>query len=254
MGEKLRIATLNMEYGQYGLHAKQILDFTASVAPQVLLAQEIFPNDIETFLQLGWYTDAAFLPQAHFRQEITDRCQGKGEWGIGILTSLPINQVWKDYYKGDEHSIPDVYENKYDPHRGVLSVSLTTSTGTDLRVGNIHFIWTHDGGNSREQWHAYRRVQRIFADRILDITGGDWNIPRDTKLGQVQRVDSEFIDVVPPEIETTLDNERHRNSNVPAHVVDSLAYRRGGRWSIPTESVQVIGGVSDHRAVFGEVI
>ena len=141
-----------------------------------------------------------------------------------------------------------------DRNEGILPLLVVTLErgGVTHRFGVTHFTWTPDGGASDEQREDMGRMLAalaIYHDRDGIVFCGDFNAPRGGEIFAM--MSDQYADHLPSHIMTTLDPElhraplHHRNARAVDSIFSTKEYAIGG--------VEVVGGVSDHMALFAKV-
>ena len=172
--------------------------------------------------------------------------------GVAILTKLPVTKTLAQYYKGDPDNLPvfvKYVEGGADNMAGVLlSVSIDVS-GISYTLGTTHFTWTDKGAaDDRQRRDLKSLFEKLdtFTDGI--VFAGDLNAPRGREI--FDEIAKRFKDNIPPEYETSLDQDLHRAPEEVKHLmVDGL-------FSTPEYSVTNASlnfGVSDHAAIVADI-
>lgn len=160
--------------------------------------------------------------------------------GIAILTRSPVGKAHTFVYADCGSGGPSSQASC----RALLAVELSALPG--FHIATTHFTWSRGGRvtvKQRRDWTRLLSAVRKFEHVVLC---GDFNTPRGSELREV--MEREFIDCIPSRYTSSLDPRLHRARSVRL-LVDGL-YRRG---LVRVSGVKLVGGVSDHRAIVGEV-
>jgi endonuclease/exonuclease/phosphatase family metal-dependent hydrolase len=184
----------------------------------------------------GQYPDIQYAPN-----DVLVHTPNRLKTGVAILAKIPITEVEK-YYCGE-----DVNTCLNRPGEGTHTPIVLTAIVDGIRLGVVHFSWTHDGNADARQRQTLQKLLAFAHSKGEMILGGDFNIPRGREL--YFQLAKEYHDNIPHEIATTIDPQLHRaNREIPGNlrlVVDYL-------WSTPkyqVKDVRVESGVSDHCAL-----
>lgn len=211
--------------------------------PDVLCLQELYE---ETFrdLQSTFGLHGFFAPMVDCLKASTEEARPIDQWGIGILSSLPIQLRETDYYDKFTEDYPEFRGSRSErPLATALVVEIEATR--PMVIATTHFTWAANGGVSDEQ-----RVNLGSLFNCLDryssvLLCGDFNAPRGTEI--YQAIASRFHDNVPPQTVSTLDLMLHRSHK--KLVVDSIFTTP----DFKVENVRVISEVSDHCALLASV-
>jgi exonuclease III len=265
MTAKIKLITLNIEGDK---HLDKVLSFLRQERADVICLQEIFAQDLPCFeAELGMLGHFAMMSRVvrENRYQISPR----GEWGNAIFTKLAHQPPELHYYAGDGSGPVFTGPNSVDRVLMVMEVEVGgISGGQKLDLGNspgfsqkfmvatTHFTWSPQGEPSDEQRRDCKSLLRILTDlNVTDRFGenaakmilcGDFNAPRGGEIfGMFEQF---FYDALPVSVTTTLDPDLHYAGPLEL-VVDTIFYTS----PYQVQSVRVVGGVSDHQAVVGEI-
>jgi len=237
----LKLISVNIEGDN---HIERVVNFIRNEQPDVVCFQEAFEKDMEFFAQT-FQMYSTYAPSAKVRIDSGNRLTPKGNWGIGILSKYPLDDIQKHYYAGSEHLIPDLVTNPNAVNRVLLSAAIKKNNSTYC-IGTTHFTWSHDGETiplQRDHVQKLLTLVRKYSELILC---GDFNAPRGKEIFSI--LASQLKDNIPPEITTTIDQHLHK--------VPGLMYVVDGLFSSDVyvvTNVQVVDGISDHMAVIGDI-
>lgn len=228
------ILTLNVELSA---HFPQVADFLKLQNQDVLTLQELTEADFQNLkTELGY--NGVYISMVGYsipRQDI---------WGVAILSKLPIITHIVKVYDQFNQDYPE-HDRRERPLATLLAVQLEHQDGP-FWVGCTHFTWTPDGQSSPEQ----RVNLGAFLDSVKGLTPlvfcGDFNAPRGGEI--YSTLATQYHDAVPANITTTIDADLHRAGNLQL-VVDYIFHDDACR----VDQVEVLGGVSDHMAVKGDI-
>lgn len=233
---------LNMEGDK---HLDLIRPFLAERHPNVICFQEIFADTAETLAQ-ELQMDVVFIPLVN-NVQTNDFFPRLGALGVAIMSRLPIRQSWKLAYVGNLSELPVYIPD--EPHcflRAVIVAEVGVGEQT-FRLATTHFTWTPNGSVTERQHQDLEALLTVLKPYRRDLVlCGDFNAPRGKAI--FSRLATEFIDHIPADITTTIDQHLHRKPGLQ-FVVD-------GMFSTPQyqfEQDEIITGVSDHCGVCAEL-
>ncbi len=232
----LKLISLNIEHDK---HFDRFLPFLETEQPDVVCFQELFLLDIP-LIQQQLQMNFMFVPKHIFDQETKYKISQRGIAGVGIFTRLPYRSGQVEPYGGDSSRLASFHQ-PLDSTHSLLSM-VVEKAGATYCVATTHFTWSPNGlPNPEQRQHAqkFKQVLQSFPELILC---GDMNAPRGGEI--FKQLGDGFVDAIPPEVTTTLDSEFHYAGPLEL-VVDVLFHTK----QYHAKSVQVIGGVSDHKAV-----
>lgn len=241
MSARVQLITLNVEGHK---HLERIRVFLAQAKPQVVCLQEVFKVDLpQLAAALGENTQVHFVPTLIVDRPNRFQFAALGEYGIAILSSLPLKNLGWAYYLGQAEAIPVINDRDPNtPNRAVLWADVMTTAGA-VRVATTHFTWSPNGEVCVAQTKTLEVLLKIYQQHIkTGLLCGDFNAPRGGEIYQI--LAKNFVDNVPAEIVTTLDSTYHRVPGIE-YVVDYL-------FSTPeyqVDQVRLHQGLSDHQAI-----
>ncbi len=246
----LRLTSLNIESDK---HFDRLKPFFAKEKPDIACLQEVFKDDLEILSELvfpGGEPEVIFLPQLDVRSENIYNMPLRGQWGIAILTTLPITSAHFGYYMyskyASEGELPDVVNGDPTcPHRGYIHVDVTKDEKT-FSIATVHFTWSKNGDPTDEQAEALENLLALLQAFPQLILTGDFNAPRGRKT--FETLATHYKDNIPPGVTTTLDHNLHYAGKLDL-VVDGLFTTE----HYQAEDVRVVDGVSDHCAIVAEI-
>ncbi len=221
----LKLVSLNVERGE---HLPRVLSFLAAERPDVTCLYEVRAVDLPRFSQL--LGEAYFVPMCTVSPERLPG--GAGVQGIAVFSPGPCEHV---YYQGTGDAPDFVGPNSED------RALVVTRVDGQCVIGATHFTWTPDGRADAAQRAALPRLLALLERFGVDLVCGDLNAPRGGEI--FGALNERFVDNIPAEVTTTLDQELHRKKGLQL-VVDVLFTRPPWR-----ADVRVVSGVSDHCAI-----
>lgn len=237
----LKVTTLNVEGHK---HLEKICDFLRAEKPQVLCLQEVFKVDLlQLAACLGEAVTIHFVPTLIVDRPNDFKFAPLGEYGIAILSSLPLKNLGSTYYVGKAETIPLINDrDPNNPNRALAWVDLVTDDGL-MRIANTHFTWSPNGAVCEAQTESLKVLLTQYHGQIkTGLLCGDFNAPRGGEIYHI--LAQNFTDNVPQEITTTLDSEYHRIPGLE-YVVDYV-------FTSPEYVVSDVArhsGLSDHQAL-----
>lgn len=198
-------------------HLNLILPFLKYLNPDVICLQEVYAVDIPTF-EKELNKKATFVALCTSEQPMPSiDMETYGEFGIAILTSLPVKNSQKYFYAGDPQVIPPIKEPN-DLRRALLMHTVNFEN-TDYTIMTTHFTWSPGGQTIDVQRRDLQQMLQGLQQLPEFVLCGDFNAPRGGDI--YQQLAQKYKDNIPPEITSTLDEERHRAGKLDL-VVDYL--------------------------------
>lgn len=214
--------------------------------PDVLCLQEVYAQDLDrisTDLQMR-YTFVPTLLINDFFEDVGHH--DVRDWGIAVFYKKLPHQVCTEYYTKDTTKpgalplwngrIGDIWKQAVIIARfeGGISVACT------------HFAWTTKGVATDYQRSYMHDLLHVLHRHHPILLCGDLNAPRGRATWEM--VEDHYTDNIPADTVSTLDPLLHKVPGLP-YVVDGFFTSHG----LVAQDVRVIDGVSDHRAIVGEV-
>ncbi len=236
----LKLVSINIEYDK---HFDTVLPFLRLEQPDIVCVQELFLVDIPRLqeeLNMGFL----FFPCTRMEAETQYNIAPRGIGGFAMFSRLPFVQAKLQAYSGDPGQIK-TFGKPNDEIRGVIAAEYRK--GSDVyTIATTHFTWTPKGEPNEAQ-----RTDVVSIKHIIDlypevIFTGDMNAPRGGEI--FARLSEGLTDAIPPEIVTTIDPKFHYSGGLDL-VVDALFLSK----HYHADTVRVVGGVSDHKAVVTEI-
>ncbi len=244
----LDIVSCNIEMDKH--LEERVVPFLDSQNWNLALLQEVFADDM-SLLEEATDATGVHAVQATVltpnRWEISQR----GEFGVAVLSKLPIKSVKQHIYDmPDEYEAPDAIPEFLDGYpnsqrRVLLVVEVETDTGV-VPVATTHFRRSAKGKATASQARALDEVLDFAEEYPTLAIAGDWNIPRGNE--HYQRLTQEFTDNIPPEYQGSLDPELHGVGHLDLMV--DYVWTKG---DVIARGVQLHTGVSDHRAITAQL-
>lgn len=235
----MKLATLNLEGTK---HLPDQLAWLAREKPDVVCLQECFRVSLPEFAKLGYR--AEYVPLLNVERENRYRVQLLGEWGLAILTRVPVKSSQVFTYRGQPGQLP-ILTDPNSPNRAALVLEVEID-GEKYTIATAHHTWTSDGETSPEQRRDTVRLLDALKPFPSLILCGDFNAPRGKEAWSM--LATQYRDNVPPEVTTTIDGAKHYAGNLQL-VVDGIFSTSDYR----VENVRVQAGVSDHCALSADV-
>ena len=239
----LKLISINIEGSK---HFKLFIPFIKSENPDVVCMQEVIKDDIE-FLERELGMKSVFAPQAYHL--ILDDVRLVG---VAMFSKLPIENIRKDYYVGNEDHLVHVSREDMSSaefhkmiNRAVISADIIK--GDDIyKIATTHFTWTPEGKSTDYQINDLKELFRML-DNLGDfVFTGDLNAPRGMKTFSM--LAEKYKDNIPQQYDNSLDPNLHRIKGLK-HMVDALF--TNGRYE--AKNVRLQDGVSDHMAIVAEI-
>jgi len=240
----IKLITLNIEGDK---HFNRVFPFLVQQQADVVCIQEIFQDDVQLFTEkLGG--EILFVPVTKMTHEFIQTHSPRGVWGIAIWYSAELALISQHsfYYRGDLISATQSKHPGFDASRAVQLISVRKQQEV-FTIATTHFTWTPDGAADERQREDFAKLMKGLEDYPELVLCGDFNAPRG---GEIFTAFCErFTDNLPADIESTVDPELHRLQDTVKVVVDTI-------FSTPefrVANVEVVSGISDHKAVVGTV-
>jgi endonuclease/exonuclease/phosphatase family metal-dependent hydrolase len=225
---------------------------------EVVCFQEIFEKDF-LFLKERFGMHGVFSPMV-----ILDISDGKKDFlGVAILSKYDIKKSEEFYYTGDRKNIKywdrkvlnliikkitkeDLVALDQVLCRVFLFVSVIKN-GKEYNFSTTHFTRTLDGREDDFQKRDIRELLSFTTKKDSLILCGDFNVARgDSKIYEILK--EEYKDNIPEKYDSSIDPNLHRVRGLK-RMVDYIFSTN----DYLVKNVELIEGVSDHKAVVGEV-
>lgn len=237
----LKLVSLNIEGRK---HLRDIvLPFLKSREIDVLCLQEVFESDVD-ILKKELNMQGVFVARVLYRTN--DSLDILLPNGIAMLSKSEIKNIQTPCYRGDPAVLKELAGHDHTANRIFLYGDIIKN-GEIFRVGTTHFTWTPDGEANDYQREDLKNLFRILEAIPEIIICGDFNAPRGGEI--FQEMAKRYKDNIPEKYDTSLDKNLHRVGKTRRLVVDVL-------FTSPqyvAENVELVGGVSDHCAVVGDI-
>jgi|SRR3989344_4231700 len=248
MSTPITLLSLNMHCGLHGSFAH---DLILKRRPEIICLQEVQKPFAEQLTrELGY--DFQFSLRAFNAPERAGA--GIIEEGVMIAwhPSFTLIKSSIHAYQEEGGHVPLGLPTGPNDVQRTLLVAQFEHGGEVFRIGTTHFTWTPDGSASNLQRGDMQRMLHTlkqYHDEIGIVFCGDFNAPRGGEIFQM--MSDIYVDNLPPQIETTLDQVQHRSPmNHRQHrAVDSIFSTK----EYQVKNVEVVDGVSDHVALFAQV-
>lgn len=232
----IKLLSLNIEHDR---HLERVRAVIAEHAPDILCLQEVFESDCAELAAVGDY-HAEFALSSYM-----PRSTQPMDWGIAVLSRSPLESFKVTCYSEDPRV--RIFAAPNDPRRLVVTAEIE-HLGANYRIATTHFTWSEEGRISDEQVADFHRLQRVLADYSDYVLCGDFNAPRGREMFAQFTDRLGLIDHLPPDISSTIDGNFHRAGDLNL-AVDTIFATPHYRVS----QVQVIDGVSDHKALVARI-
>lgn len=239
----IKLLSLNIEGDK---HLELVEELIRENQPDVICLQEVYALDVERLSFVLPNLSAQYLPIVSYDEPNRYDIAPRGQWGLLVLTKQEPLKVWQQAYKGDLEDIPSFTDGQPNSaNRAILGVQIKNSDQT-LNIFTTHFTWTGNGKPSPEQFIDLEQMLEFLEDKPTHVLCGDFNAPRgEAVFDQLAGV---YTDNIPLDVKTTIDGQFHYAGDLQL-VVDGL-------FSSPeydVTAVQVVGGVSDHKAILAQL-
>ncbi len=244
----ISLISLNIERD---LHLDRILPFLSAREPDVVCLQEVCEKDIERIAEVV-AADYVFTPTRQL--QVGDSRTLGGEC---IFSRLPIQNPKRIYYVGDAKSLEETVDPPHMDNRAVTSIEVEVDDDV-FCIATTHFTWTPQLMPSIAQRTDIESLLGVLNDLGACVLVGDFNAPRGGEI--FGRLAEAYIDCIPSEYTMSLDADFHRagreklardarEAGYPGQMVDGLFASKHYR----ADAVELIGGLSDHKAIVATV-
>ena len=141
MSSFLSLACINIERTE---HLDRVLAFLQKAKPDVVCLQEVYEYDLQKFAEkLGM--------ESAFGQMMLMGRDNKLEppflpFGIALLSRLPMSNLRRSYYHGDEESVQNLlFDGNYQSYYHLVLSATFQKDEKKFTIGTTHFTWTPDG-------------------------------------------------------------------------------------------------------------
>lgn len=244
----MKLICLNVERNK---HDKLVLSFLKKENADIVCLQEFLEEKFELYKkELGL---EGFLQITNYADVIAyDELAGKRD-GLAIF-ARNIIEPGVMFYIGSEENIPKSFEKykeelsspDYQTNHALIWASVKDKDGKSFKIVNTHLPVTDNGEVTPFQLDVVDKIISELDKHGEFIFCGDLNAPRGRE--SFARFAKKYKDNIPPEYNTSLDENLHRIKGI-IFMVDGLfttpAYR--------VSEVKLVGGVSDHMAIVAEI-
>jgi endonuclease/exonuclease/phosphatase family metal-dependent hydrolase len=245
----IKLVSINI---QADMNHETVLPFLLKENADVVCIQEIYIHDLEMYEKvLGM---KSFFKPMDMRESFKHK-DGNTTllFGPAIFTANDA-QFSYQYIYGDETHIPVfLAKNESMTERSLVSNivliwgDITIPHDATYRISTTHFTWTPEGLPTPYQIEDAKILIQTLDEKLKDfVLVGDLNAPRGMEtFGMLAK---KYTDNIPPEYDSSLDPKLHRVAGLK-HMVDGLFSTK----EYNVSNVQLIEGVSDHKAVIAMV-
>lgn len=233
----MKIVSVNIERRN---HLQRLESFLQAEQPDVMLMQEVMRQDLAFLARAAGCEHHQFCAMNRFVSEVEEL---DDTMGIALFSRQPIADVREQYYYGEGRP-----SSVWDPANKIGTQRYMVLQG---QIGSRTFATTHAPVTPRGSVNA---MQRECFDALLaqidklrpDVLTGDFNAPRGRE--SFDRLAAAMTDNIPAHYTSSIDPLLHRAAPIE-FVVDGLFTRT----PLIAKNVRLIEGVSDHKAVAGEI-
>ena len=246
MSSFLSLACVNIERTE---HLDRVLAFLQKAKPDVVCLQEVYEYDLQKFAE-------KLDMESAFGQMM---CMGRDNkleppflpFGIALLSRLPMSNLRRSYYHGDEESVQNLlFDGNYQSYYHLVLSATFQKDEKKFTIGTTHFTWTPDGkADDVQRTHVVGLLKtlRSFPDIVFC---GDFNAPRGEEI--FAELAKRYKDNIPSHYTTSIDVNLHRAGEKLRGrqlMIDGLFTTPGYQCS----NVRLQDGVSDHLAILAEI-
>ncbi|MBI4122959.1 MAG: endonuclease/exonuclease/phosphatase family protein [Parcubacteria group bacterium] len=246
MSNFLSLACVNIEGTK---HLDRVLAFLQKEKPDVVCLQEIYEHDLQKFAEeLGM--------ESAFGQMVLMGRDNKLEplflpFGIALLSRLPMSNLRKSYYHGDEESVRNLmFDGNHQSYYHLVLSAALQKDGKGFTIGTTHFTWTPDGKVDDVQRTHVAGLLKTLQDFPDMVFCGDFNAPRGEEI--FAELAKCYKDNIPSHYTTSIDVNLHRLGEK----LRGRSLMIDGLFTTPqyeASNVRLQDGVSDHFAILAEI-
>jgi endonuclease/exonuclease/phosphatase family metal-dependent hydrolase len=238
----MKLISINIELDR---RLDSVEEFLKKEQPDVVCLQEVFQHDLlDLEKKLGM--TGVYASMGKYCVEPQKGCL---DLGVGILSKLPLEDVQRAYYSGDEASVDQVrIEGPNDAQRYYHVFVYGETQG--ITIGTTHFTWTPNGKADDVQREHLKELLKILSGIPEIMFCGDFNAPRGGEI--FDALAQRYQDNIPKQYTTSINSDMHRKGEK----LRGRSLMVDGLFSTPSyaiQNVKLVGGVSDHMAMVAEV-
>lgn len=235
----MKLVSLNVERSK---HTELVLPFLQRTQADIVCLMELMDYDIPRVQEVAGQ-NYLYEPMSI----INKPGEKVGTQGIGIFSRLPLTNKEARYYRGSAEKLSTFdSQNKAETNNHMLLVGEIEREGELFKIATTHFPVTPNGQADDIQRRDIQILLKILAGEGGLVFCGDFNAPRGGEIFSL--IAQSYKDNVPPSYTTSIDGNLHRAGQLP-YMVDGI-------FSTPdytVSNVEMVSGVSDHRALIGEI-
>jgi endonuclease/exonuclease/phosphatase family metal-dependent hydrolase len=238
------LVSTNIEVKNH-LHDR-VIPFVEKIKPDFISFQEVHIDDVSVISEkLGM--DAHFAPMTNVLVPNIHN-QTLGIWGVAQFVRPEYKAEFHHReYVGTAEVLPEFTETNNNSMNRVLGwfkVQLP-NRAQPLIVATTHFTWSPKGEFTDLQKENLASLLQLLDEVQPSLFSGDFNSPRAGKPDNAfNTLVKRYKDNIPSEVTTSIDPDLHK--------AGALQLMVDGCFSTPdvqVNQVEVMGGVSDHKAV-----
>ena len=235
------LASCNIEGDK---HISTVKDFLITYSPDIVCFQEAPESETRELASKCGY-EFTFRANAIVKRTFVPGISADKTFGLAILSRVRVVNKGQYTYAGSPDHIPLYKHGKPNSRRReIFFVDLSNQ----FRVATTHFTWAPEGSLTDEQRRDITTLlqKAKFMGECLFI--GDFNFPRPNEI--YQQMLNIFRDNIPSFYKSSLDPNIHPEGKKLQILIDYL-------FSTPSyqvKGVELIEGISDHKAIIARVI
>jgi endonuclease/exonuclease/phosphatase family metal-dependent hydrolase len=233
----IKLFSLNIEADR---HLDRVRAAIAEHAPDIVCLQEVFEADCARLASIAEYR-VKFALSSRMPRSLG----APADWGIAVLSRVPVRHEEIVCYSEDPRV--RIFAAPNDPRRILVTTELD-HLGGRYRICTTHFTWSEEGQISGEQIADFHRLEHKLTDYQDYVLCGDFNAPRGREMFAHFTDRLSLIDHLPAHVSSTIDGRFHRAGDLNL-AVDTVFATEHYRVS----EVQVIDGLSDHKAIIARI-
>src|SRR3990167_5686134 len=204
MSSFLSLACVNIERTE---HLDRVLAFLQKAKPDVVCLQEVYEYDLQKFAE-------KLDMESAFGQMM---CMGRDNkleppflpFGIALLSRLPMSNLRRSYYHGDEESVQNLmFDGNHQSYYHLVLSATFQKDEKKFTIGTTHFTWTPDGKADDVQRTHVAGLLKTLQDFPDMVFCGDLNAPRGEEI--FAELAKRYKDNIPSHYTTSIDVNLHR--------------------------------------------
>lgn len=235
---RLKVVSINIERSE---HLSLVFSFLEKEKPDVLCLQEVMQSDLALFEDF-FGTKIVFVPMTILEEEVL---------GVAIISIFPTATFSVQYAGNRDKTLPslntETYEEVYATEKFYLLVARVKAFEKEFTIATTHAPVTEMAQVTDYQIQSMKNLITEL-DNLGDfVLFGDLNAPRG--LEPFTMLAERYQDNIPPHYTSSIDPVLHRAAPIEKMVDGCFSSQ-----DYKVENVRLESGVSDHCAIYAEII